>query len=222
MQTYYLIDFENVRSAGLQVRRKLTKEDHILIFYTSFSRQIDLNSIEALGDAHLSVIEVPAGHQSLDMHIVTHLGYLIGTEPPDDTRYRIISKDHDYNGIIDYWKEKKGINVSRSATLADAEDPASETSEEIWTPDYYEDDTEAYTIDDTYTSTPDERTLLNNRIMKVFKGTNIDTNTVGFCASAAVQSMDQSHPKQTVYRKLLSHFGKEEGLKYYQMIRSYL
>ena len=69
METYYLIDYENVRGDGLKGCQNLVKSDHIIIFFTQNAKSIDMSDISNHGEAELAMIEVPAGKQSADMHI---------------------------------------------------------------------------------------------------------------------------------------------------------
>ena len=73
IETYYLIDYENVHSDGLAGCNDLTKTDHVIIFFTENAKNIDMSEIFDHGDASLEMEKVPAGNQSADMHIVSYL-----------------------------------------------------------------------------------------------------------------------------------------------------
>mgnify|MGYP003290776019 CR=1 FL=1 len=101
METYYLIDFENVQPNMESVK----KTDHVHVFYTQDAKNIpDKKEIER----H----KVPSGKQSLDMHLVSYLGYLLAIHDKA-CRYVIVSKDTDYDNIIKFWKEKGYPNIAR-------------------------------------------------------------------------------------------------------------
>lgn len=112
IETYYLIDYENVHVDGLEGCQNLEKSDHIVIFYTKNAKNIDLRVISNHGDAELETVEVPVGNQSADMHIVSYLGYLLGTKGKS-CKVVIVSKDTDFDNIIEFWKKKRGVTVSR-------------------------------------------------------------------------------------------------------------
>lgn len=78
IETYFLIDYENVHADGLSGCQNLGKTDHIYIFFTQNARNIDMTCISKFRDAELKPIQVPAGKQSADMHIGSYLGYLAG------------------------------------------------------------------------------------------------------------------------------------------------
>ena len=78
IETFYLIDYENVHGEGLSGCQDLGNTDHIVIFYTQNAKNIDMSDISNHGSADLVMEEVPAGKQSADMHIGSYLGYLAG------------------------------------------------------------------------------------------------------------------------------------------------
>lgn len=112
METYYLIDYENVYSDGLSGCENLSSKDHIVIFFTKNAKRIDMSEIANLGDVGLEMIEVSAGKQSADMHIASWLGYLVGINQDKNYRIAIVSKDTDYDKIIEFWGKRK-VKISR-------------------------------------------------------------------------------------------------------------
>lgn len=115
VETFYLIDFENVNNGGIEHIATLSKTDHVHIFSTknalkirmdlAFSKNIDIH-------AHI----VPAHKQSLDMHLVSYLGYLLGNYG-NQRAYIIISKDTDYDDIIKFWKNEGYSNIVRKSSI---------------------------------------------------------------------------------------------------------
>lgn len=116
MDTFYLIDFENVHNEGIKNIDSLSKDDHVHIFSTQNALNIRQDVFWLNGDikSHL----VPAKKQSLDMHLVSYLGYLLGTHGGKCT-YVIVSKDRDYDNIINFWKKEGYANISRKAQIPD-------------------------------------------------------------------------------------------------------
>ena len=110
METYYLIDFENVGSGGLSKCGELSKSDHLHIFYTEKNKTINLNVVDNPGDAELKFHKVPTKSQSVDMHIVSYMGYLLGKNEGKGIEIVIISKDKDYDNLITFWKDKAKIS----------------------------------------------------------------------------------------------------------------
>lgn len=114
IDTYYLIDYENVGSNGLAGCEKMTSTDHIIIFFTQNARKIDMTEIANHGSAELKMIEIPAGKQSADIHIGSYLGYLAGNLKCSVT---IISNDTDFDNVIKFWRKELRIAVSRQQRI---------------------------------------------------------------------------------------------------------
>lgn len=114
METFYLIDFENVHDNGIANIENMTKTDHVHIFSTQNAMNIRTDVFWINGDikSHL----VPVRKQSVDMHLVSYLGYLLGIHGKNCS-YVIISKDKDYDNIIKFWKEEGYPNISRKEKL---------------------------------------------------------------------------------------------------------
>ena len=120
MNTFYLIDFENVHNEGIKNVDSLSKKDHVHIFTTGhdlkiridyvFSKEIEKKGIDI--KCHI----VPEGEQSLDMHLVSYLGYLLGVYGKQVT-YVIVSKDKGYDNIISFWEKEGYINIYRKSAI---------------------------------------------------------------------------------------------------------
>lgn len=117
IETYYLIDYENVTSAGLAGCEKLNNLDHIVIFFTANAKKIDMTEIANHRAADLKMIEVPAGKQSVDIHISSYLGYITGKHENRECNVIIISKDTDFDNIIQFWKNNADIKASRAQQI---------------------------------------------------------------------------------------------------------
>lgn len=114
MDIFYLIDFENVHNKGIENIDCITKEEHVHIFSTQNALDIRPDIFWLNGDIHSHL--VPARKQSLDMHLVSYLGYLLGIHGCQCS-YVIVSNDTDYDNIIKYWKEEGYQNISRKQKL---------------------------------------------------------------------------------------------------------
>jgi len=125
---YYLLDYENVNTAGLDGLGELPADSKIILFYTRNSNKIDLGVVNQLRDmkAELSIVEVHHGKQALDIQLASYLGYLIGTEPAD-TEYFIISKDKGYRNVQCFWPDRRIVlckNLTPDSEIVD--EPAEE------------------------------------------------------------------------------------------------
>ena len=123
-ETYYLVDFENVGLKGLEGARSLTKGDWVHLFSTRNAPKINTATLANFNATNLLVHEVPAKSQSVDMHLVSYLGYLLGS-CEDTPEIVILSNDTDYDDIVSYWKKEKGVIIKRrESILAEAPKPA--------------------------------------------------------------------------------------------------
>lgn len=115
METFYLIDFENVHNEGLKNINSLRKNEHVHIFSTENALNIRMDIVFSRGidiEGHI----VPVRKQSLDMHLVSYLGYLLGIHGKQ-CAYVIVSKDTDYDNIIKFWKGEGYLNISRKQKI---------------------------------------------------------------------------------------------------------
>lgn len=114
METYYLIDFENVHNDGIANIESMSKTDHVHIFSTQNATNIRQDIIWLKNDIQTHL--VPVRKQSLDMHLVSYLGYLLAAHGKECS-YVIISKDKDYDNIVKFWKEEGYPNIFRKEKL---------------------------------------------------------------------------------------------------------
>lgn len=219
MKTVYLVDFENVFSSGLDGCEELGMEDQVIIFYTSHANRLDLDIISGLGDAKLSAVRAKVGHQSADMLIASYLGHMLSENKGEDISYRIISKDSDYDSMIEFWSEREDADITRFDSIKLATGMNQVESSDLDDLIYFE---EAESTVSVVCPTSEERSELNRSIMHALGGYGFSPYAVGFCASTAVHTLGMSNYKQRVYREYISEFGMADGLKYYNLVKPYL
>ena len=175
IETYYLIDYENVHSDGLAGCGGLTKSDHIIIFFTANARKIDMGEIFDHGEASFEMEKVPTGNQSADMHIVSYLGYLVGNNKKT-CKVVIVSKDTDFDNVIDYWKTKTGISVVRTPQIKTVkpQNPTKKTS------------STATKATKKATVNGGERAKLNQEVMQAARSAGFDASVANTAAQIAV------------------------------------
>lgn len=127
----YLVDFENVTSAGISGIQRLTKDDKVYIFYT-------VNASNLSFAAHLNLLSSPAeiiyynvasgGKNALDFQLSSFLGYLISKG--EEKNFCIISNDRGYEYVRGFWERNglaAGVSVysapSINRSLVSAEKP---------------------------------------------------------------------------------------------------
>ena len=117
METYYLVDLENVHNKGIENINYLTDNDHVHIFSTTENAKFSMNVAFTNVDTEPHV--VPSGDQSLDKHLLTYLGFLLAMHGKQNS-YVIISNDKGYDNIIKAWKNKGYMNISRSSGILES------------------------------------------------------------------------------------------------------
>ncbi len=100
----FLIDFENVHEKGLEGIGSLKPEDTVHLFYTKNASKISLDILSEI-QAKLRFHKVNVGKQSLDMQLVSYLGFLIGTVGKEP-EYIIVSNDAGFHNTLAFWGEK--------------------------------------------------------------------------------------------------------------------
>ncbi|MCR4652469.1 MAG: hypothetical protein K5744_02115 [Eubacterium sp.] len=113
IETHYIIDYENVGAKGLKGCNDLEKRDHIDIVFTSNASNLDMRAIADHGKAKLNFMEVPPGKQSADAHINTFIGYYVCRK----CNVVVVSKDHGYDNVIEFWKKKTGLKIKRKEQI---------------------------------------------------------------------------------------------------------
>ena len=105
---YYFVDYENVHEAGLEGMNLLPRESEVHLFYSQNANKLNLDLLRFV-KAKLEVHRVKPGKQSLDMQMVSYLGYCIG-EAGREGVFILVSKDTDYANTVLFWREE-GVQV---------------------------------------------------------------------------------------------------------------
>ena len=126
MKSFYLIDFENIGISGIENALHFPPDTNVILFSTKNSAKINIGVLSAFNTVNLKVYDVAEGAQSVDKHLLSYLGFLIGREGTS-ARYVVISKDIGYDKIIQFWKSKQHVNIMRLDMLkADLKSPRTE------------------------------------------------------------------------------------------------
>ena len=112
---YYLIDFENVKSRGMEGVELLTEEDTVCIFYSDNADCMTFDLHQMLNETKAKIIyhKVAVGTKNaLDFQLATYLGYLICEQQKEDIHpnYFIVTKDNGFTSLMVYWKAQ-GVPV---------------------------------------------------------------------------------------------------------------
>ena len=127
---YYLIDFENVKSRGMEGVELLTEEDTVCIFYSDNADSMTFDLHRKLNETKADIIyhKVAVGTKNaLDFQLATYLGYLICEQQRDGIHpnYFIVTKDNGFTSLMVYWKAQ-GVPVRIIRNLLWGKNPAAE------------------------------------------------------------------------------------------------
>lgn len=127
---YYLIDFENVKSRGMEGVELLTEEDTVCIFYSDNADSMTFDLHRKLNETKANIIyhKVAVGTKNaLDFQLATYLGYLICGQQSEGIHpnYFIVTKDNGFTSLMVYWKAQ-GVPVRIIRNLLWGKKPVAE------------------------------------------------------------------------------------------------
>lgn len=117
----FLIDYENVNSAGLEGISQLSAGDRVVLFYSQSANTISFDVFDELFRSEVMPEKVnlsQSGKNALDFQLVTYLGYLIAREEADE--YFIISRDTGYAAAVQFCKQQFGVRVQMKPSIKSA------------------------------------------------------------------------------------------------------
>lgn len=101
---FFLVDYENVHTAGLEGIKKLSEADTVYIFYSENADSLTFETLRLLSDskAKIEYIKVKTdGQNALDFQLSSFLGYLLGQN--EDARCYIVSRDRGFSNVQIFW-----------------------------------------------------------------------------------------------------------------------
>ncbi|MDR1642953.1 MAG: hypothetical protein LBT59_24945 [Clostridiales bacterium] len=115
----YLIDYENVHDGGLSGIMKLSKTDSVIIFIGNMKNDLPIETVMTMFNSQAQIVIKKLNKTAdnyLDFQLATCLGGLITSG--EDRDFYIISKDRDYEAVIDYWKDNNArVIVERRTSI---------------------------------------------------------------------------------------------------------
>ncbi len=205
IETYYFIDFENINNdERLKGLSSLGRHDHVHLFYTDNARRINLDIFHGSIACEFSVHKVPVNKQSLDMHLVSYLGYLLGSNPDSGCSYVIISDDTDYDNIIAFWKANTSQDISRrSSIIVEAAKPKAEPKKKT---------------DKPKETASDKKSSLNVEIMQALRQANYPADIANKVSSLAVSHLSgEAAALSNIHNQLRAGYSDYTGI--YQIVK---
>lgn len=115
----FLVDYENVHETGLEGIDLLTDADKVIIFHGPIKETVDLSIVKSIvkSKAEFDFIGTKrTADNYLDFQLSTYLGYFINQHPKAE--FHIISKDADYDAVIDFWKDNKKLKIHKQPSIS--------------------------------------------------------------------------------------------------------
>ena len=206
---YFLIDYENVRVSGFDGVTNLTSEDVVVVFYSENADTLTFGLHRRINESkaqfHFQKVSV-GGKNALDFQLCSYLGYLIRDTKNGDgeanDNYYIVSNDHGYIILSDYWK-KRGTDVIVVSNLSKKLVEKSEPKEKVATAPIQTN------------SNVDEKVAVAET-ENLLKSILSDKNSI----AEVNKIINHYKTKNGVYQGLIKLFKQEKGLKIYQAIKS--
>lgn len=120
----FLVDYENVNSAGLVGINKIDKDDLVMIFYSDNANTVTFAAMDLIRKSPADIRRYKLKHTSAnaaDFQVCTYLGYLMGMAEATDIF--IISKDRGYMSSLEFCRSclsATGKNVDIFPNIIDA------------------------------------------------------------------------------------------------------
>lgn len=125
----YLVDYENVHQHGLSGIEKLSDSDTVIVFVGNATKNVPIETVLAMlhSPAQVKIKKVKkTADNYLDFQLGTCLGGLVAGG--NDKEFCIVSKDRDYEPVIDYWKQNKpNVKIEQRAAISKTAPPPGKT-----------------------------------------------------------------------------------------------
>ena len=129
METYYLIDYENIKLAGVKLTYSgIPKNSNVIFFLTTKDKLTDSDKPKKK-DIDCQIFDnIPEGMESVDKYISAYMGYLAGVYDKETLKVYIISRNKGYDNVIAFMsdlinaerKEQIGTPASKKNTAVSA------------------------------------------------------------------------------------------------------
>lgn len=235
----YLIDFENVHEEGFQTIGRLGDKDAIYCFFTRNVAKISMSALAGIRGGQIHFVEADSGKQSLDLALVSYLGYLIGTKP-QELYYDIISNDNGFQKAVDFWN-KRGMNlrVRLRKPNGDAKQKAepvrvqqakptislalSGKAEAQPAPAQQEQVQETMPVAQTAGEAAEQvETEPDPMIALVMETAGVNRATAEFLIAQTERFRGDKNKKQLVYRAVIKKYGQKNGTQIYNSVKKQL
>lgn len=209
---YFMVDFENVRSAGLQGSEYLHSDDSVTIFYSDCCLQVESGKIQQIFSAgcEFDICKLKsAGKNALDFYIASRVGEAFGGGYRGDIA--IVSNDKGFRAVQEYWRNavpsrkvvlKPDIEqcIASSGEISDRSQSIRKKKKVV----SLEGEFEKYK----------ERKRIQLEVKALFDNTKYGTEI-----GKIVDIIQKKSTPKLLYLDTLKRFGKKDGLEIYSKIK---
>ncbi len=231
VRTFFLVDFENMGLEALSEIEKLDSDSvRICLFSTLNAPKIPMATLTKIFEFQRRNVDaftihiVPMKKQSVDMHLVSYLGYLIGVYGTS-CDYVIRSSDRDYDNVVQYWKALEGVDVKRVGKLAvDQPTSSNQTTPTLVTSKSTPQSSAVKPQNVSKQTFSAPRTAAKTKSLKkviteLLTKAKVAQETIAEIVNIAAGKYDQTDVKQVLYNALTQKYGKQNGLRFYRLVK---
>lgn len=217
----YLIDFENVHEDGFASLGRLGEKDAVYCFFTKNVAKISMSALAGMRSGQLHFVEAESGKQSLDLALVSYLGYLIGTRPQEQC-FEIISNDNGFSKVADFWNKRGNGTKVRVRKIAEQKQKA-ETGRNQASPQQAVIPQEPEITGSGNTSgSAEEEKPYDPAILSALSAAGINASTAEFLLTQTEKYRQDKNLKQLVYRAVVKKYGQKSGTQIYNTAKKIL
>ncbi len=211
---FFLIDFENVRNAGMRGSEYLLPADHVIVFYSQSAPNMEqrhLINIQNSGCGFETYKLLAKRKNGLDFYIATKVGELFGANRCKNAV--LVSNDSGFQAIRDFWQECSGTKnrVAISDSIEHGIISGGEVSQRATEIRTYQ---KRVDIGNFYAAYQE-----NQRLQKILREAFSGTAFAARLSEIEGIVKNGATPK-VIYLDSLRHFGRKEGQEVYRILKT--
>lgn len=209
---YFLIDYENVKNAGMRGVVDLLPSDFVIVFYSAAAPNMESQYLDGIKNSSCSFEVcklIQTRKNALDFYISTRLGAIFGSGYAE--KIAIISRDTGFQAVRDYWNHytTKQVLISESIERAiisanEANQRTSEVRKRLQPVDI-----------GNFFAAYEESLKLKKLLEDAFAGTELAGRT-----GEIEEIVRSGKTPKVIYLDTLRRFGKKNGLFVYKTLKT--
>lgn len=211
---YILIDYENVRSAGLKGAEYLCMDDIVILFFSTACSTIDRQYMEYIErrSGGFDIVKLKTVRKNgLDFYMAVRVGQIAESSP--ESNILIVTRDNGFQSIRDYCQSYTALknrlvirdSIETGIIAIDGDSPRKRTITQ---------NRERLSIESEYSAFR-EHQKIENDIITVFRGTDYEN-----AAHQIIDILDSAATPRDRYLSSLHTFGRNDGTKIYRLIKN--